>query len=159
MNDNYQQEIELLEEEILRLNSQREDLEYKRELFAAKVLKIIEMVAVPDTVIIDDQGKVLIRVARQARGNLGYFDHDVPFYADIHFAELKDGHIALHQKVDRDYADSADYIRCTICGSIDGQIIQDTYTLEPGVMDKTDRIEEHALCENCYAVLIKAIVN
>ncbi len=162
MNDDHQQELELeleiLEEEILRLNTQREDQELKGELFAAKVLKLIEMVAVPGTVV-KDQGKVMIRVAQHSSGTLGYFNHAVSFYADTDFAELKNGHVALHQKVDRDDADAADYITCTVCGSVEGQIIQDTYTLEQGVLYKTDHIEEHALCENCYAILINSIVN
>lgn len=158
MNDDHQQELEILEEEILRLKNQLEDQELKLELFAAKVLKLIEIVAVPGTVV-KDQGKVMIRVAQHATGTLGYFNHAVPFHSDIDFEELKSGHVALHKKVDRDDADPVDYIRCTVCGSVEGQMIQDTYTLEQGVFYKTDQLEEHALCEDCYSGLLQSIVN
>ncbi len=158
LNDAHQQELEILEGEITRLNHQLEDQELKLELFAAKVLKLIEIVAVPGTVI-EDHGKVIIRVARHSTGTLGYFNHAVPFHSDIHFEELKSGHVALHKKVDKDYADQEDQIRCMVCGSVEGQMIQDTYTLEDGVLYKTDQFEEHALCETCYSVLLQPIVN
>lgn len=158
LNDDHQQELDILEEAITRLNHQLEDQELKLELFAAKVLKLIEIVAVPGTVV-KDQGKVMIRVARHSTGTLGYFTHAVPFHSDIDFEELKSGHVALHKKVDKDDADSADYITCTVCGSVDGQMIQDTYTIEQGVLYKTDQIEEHALCEDCYSGLLQFIVN
>jgi hypothetical protein len=158
LNDAHQQELDILAEAITRLHHQLEDQELKLELFAAKVLKLIEMVAVPGTVV-KDQGKVMIRVAQHSTGTLDYFNHTVTFYSDIDFAELKSGHVALHKKVDREDADSADYITCTICGSVEGQMIQDTYTLEQGVLYKTDQLEEHALCEDCYSDLLQSIVN
>lgn len=147
---------QILEEEIIRLNIQLEDMQYKFELFAAKVLKLIEVVAVPGTVF-EDQGKIIIRVAHHSRGNLDYFDHEVPFYSDIYFEQLKNGHIALHKKVDKEFANKEDRIRCSVCGCADGQMIEDLYQIENGAVYKADHIQKHAICENCYSGLMQAM--
>jgi len=147
----------LLDSRLRGNDGKRKSWEYKFELFAAKVLKLIEVVAVPGTVIVDDQGKVMIRVARHSRGTLDYFDHEVPFYSDIYFEQLKNGHIALHKKVDKEFANKEDRIRCSICGGAEGQMIEDLYQIENGTVYKTDHIQKHAICENCYSGLMQAM--